>query len=201
MGAGDSSELERLTRAAANGDREALEDLLSRYQGELRAFVRLRTGPELRARESSADLVQSVCREVLENAERFRFPGETAFKDWLYTTAARKVARRLEYYRAEKRDARQDAPMREESDEERASLAASYRRYSSPSSPARRAEELERVENAFDVLTDEQREIVTLAHLVGLSRAEIGERLGKSEGAVRVALHRALATLASELSD
>lgn len=40
-----------------------------------------------------------------------------------------------------------------------------------------------------------------LAHVVGLSRAEIAERLGKSEGAVRVLLHRALARLADVLAD
>jgi DNA-directed RNA polymerase specialized sigma24 family protein len=34
---------------------------------------------------------------------------------------------------------------------------------------------------------------------VGLSRAEIAERMGRSEGAVRVLLHRALAQLSGML--
>ena len=37
--------------------------------------------------------------------------------------------------------------------------------------------------------------MVTLAHLVGLSRAEIANQMGRSETAVRSHLHRALARL------
>jgi RNA polymerase sigma-70 factor (ECF subfamily) len=57
-------------------------------------------------------------------------------------------------------------------------------------------DEIEQLERAFDALTEEQREIVTLAHVVGLSRAQIAEQVGKSENAVRIVLHRALARLA-----
>jgi len=42
--------------------------------------------------------------------------------------------------------------------------------------------------------------VITLAHLVGLARAEIAQQMGKSEGAVRVLLHRALARMAAILS-
>jgi RNA polymerase sigma factor (sigma-70 family) len=60
-------------------------------------------------------------------------------------------------------------------------------------------EEIEHVERAFDRLEEEQREVITLAHVAGLTRAEIAERLGKSEGAVRTMLSRALADLADEV--
>jgi DNA-directed RNA polymerase specialized sigma24 family protein len=43
--------------------------------------------------------------------------------------------------------------------------------------------------------------VVTLAHLAGLSRAEIGEQMGKTEEAVRALLHRAKARLAILLED
>jgi DNA-directed RNA polymerase specialized sigma24 family protein len=36
---------------------------------------------------------------------------------------------------------------------------------------------------------------------MGLSRAEIAERIGKSEGAVRVILHRALARVSQLLAE
>jgi RNA polymerase sigma factor (sigma-70 family) len=39
------------------------------------------------------------------------------------------------------------------------------------------------------------REVITLSRVVGLSHREIGEQIGKNEGAVRVLLHRALARL------
>ncbi|TAH37176.1 MAG: sigma-70 family RNA polymerase sigma factor [Planctomycetota bacterium] len=60
--------------------------------------------------------------------------------------------------------------------------------------PAR--EELERAEAAFDKLAEDEREVILLANVVGLSRAEIAAQLGKSEGAVRTMLSRALSHLA-----
>ena len=43
--------------------------------------------------------------------------------------------------------------------------------------------------------------MITLAHVVGLSRAEIAHETNKSEGAVRVQLHRALTRLARILGE
>ena len=183
-----------LTEAAARGDAGAVDQLLQAHLPGLRAFVRLRVGPELRARESSSDIVQSVCREVLEHLDRFQHPGEKAFKHWLYTTALRKIASRADYYRAQKREGGREVLSADEEE-----LGRLYRTLGSPSQGAVLREELERLESAFDQLSDEQREVVTLAHLVGLTRAEIAERIGKTEGAVRVILHRALARLSSQM--
>jgi len=55
--------------------------------------------------------------------------------------------------------------------------------------------EIARLEAAIDQLPDEQKEVLTLAHLAGLSRAEIGAHMGKTEEAVRALLHRAKARL------
>jgi RNA polymerase sigma factor (sigma-70 family) len=60
-------------------------------------------------------------------------------------------------------------------------------------------EQLARLEAAFDRLTGEERDLIVLSRLVGFSHREIGERLGKREGAARVAFHRALARLAEIL--
>ena len=60
-------------------------------------------------------------------------------------------------------------------------------------------EEVERVERAFEKLSEEQREVITLAHVAGQSRAEIADQMGRSEGALRVLLHRSLVRLAEVL--
>ncbi len=191
-------DIEDLTQRACRGDRGALEHLLEHYLPQVRAYVRLRAGAALRAHESASDLVQSACREVLENASAFRFPGETAFRQWLFTTALRKIQHRQDYYRAAKRDQARVVPGNTSRSDDLA-LIDSYKQFSSPSGHVALREQIERVEKAFDVLTDEQREVVTLAHIVGLSRAEIAAQLGKTEGAVRVILHRALAKLSGML--
>jgi RNA polymerase sigma factor (sigma-70 family) len=62
------------------------------------------------------------------------------------------------------------------------------------------AEELERLEAAFDRLPDDYREVITLARLVGLPLAAIGRQMGgRSEGAVSMLLARALTRLGLEL--
>ena len=48
---------------------------------------------------------------------------------------------------------------------------------------------------AFRRLRPDQQEVLALRVLGGLSAAQVGEVLGKSEGAVRVAQHRALQSL------
>lgn len=198
----EEPDIPRLTEAAARGDRAALERLLERYLPDLNAFVARRAGKPLREQESTSDIVQSVCREVLQHAERFRHPSEVAFKQWLYTTALRKISSRIDFYRAQKRDhGRVEAFAPGSVDEAASQVFEFYRSFSSPSRHMMVQEEVARIEAAFAKLNDEQREVITLAHVMGLSRAEIGERLGKSEGAVRVLLHRALARVSEILAD
>lgn len=203
----DRPDTRGLAEAAAAGDKAALDALLDRHLPELRAFVRLRTGKLIRDRESSSDIVQSVCREVLQNMGRFRHPSEAAFKQWLFKTALRKLTNRRDFYLAEKRDVLRDVPLvRPGKDEEPDSTAESrlfdvYRAFTPPGHRAMIRDEIARVEAVFDELSEQEREVITLAHLVGLSRAEIAREVGKSEGAVRVLLHRALAKVVDLLAD
>lgn len=190
-----SEDTSELAARAARGDPEAVERLLSLHLPALRAFVRAHMGPKLRARESTSDVVQSICRELLTHQERFQHPGEDAFKAWLFTTARRKLSNRVRDLERQKRDAARElgGDLRESA---LGVLGGAYARVSSPSRLALEAEEVERLEAAIDQLTPEHREVLTLAHLAGLSRAEIGRQMGKSEEAVRALLHRATARLA-----
>jgi len=56
-------------------------------------------------------------------------------------------------------------------------------------------EELARIEEAVQELSEDQRRVLTLANVVGLSHKEIAEQLGKQEPAVRKLLSRARARL------
>ena len=206
----DSEQSRVLVEAAAAGDAAAVQTLLHQHLPGLRAYVRLRVGPALRARESASDLVQSVCRDVLENIERFRYPGESAFKAWLYATALRKIADRAEYWNAGKRDVGRealalDAPFGTSGSGggggDDARLADVYRSVCSPSHVAMGREAMDRLESAFEKLPEDYREVVVLSRIIGLSRAEIAERMGRTEASVRNLLSRALAELAGHLQD
>ena len=183
----------RLVQAAAGGDAEAVRALVEDHLPRLRAFVRLRCGAALRARESASDLVQSACRDVLANLDGFQWEGEAAFRSWLYTAAARKVADRAEYWQAQRRDVARDAP-----DEQ--ALLEVYRRSATPSQVAMGRESLERIESAFDELPDDYREAVVLSRVLGLPRAEVARRMGKTEVSVRHLLFRGLAQLGRRLA-
>lgn len=182
-----------LARLAADGDHGALDQLLERHLPSVRAYVRCHMGPELRARESTSDVVQSVCRELLMHRDAFQHPDENGFQAWLFTTARRKIANRARDLLQQKRDARREVHDLTESAV--GALGAAYSRISTPSGKAMVAEEVARLEEALHRLPDEQREVITLAHLAGLSRAQIGVHMQRSEEAVRALLHRAMARL------
>jgi RNA polymerase sigma-70 factor, ECF subfamily len=63
------------------------------------------------------------------------------------------------------------------------------------------AERLESLRIAFGRLPDEQREVMMLRHVAGLSPGEIARRLGKSEGAVHGLHHRGRGIVRSALED
>ncbi len=167
-----------------------VEALVARYLPSLRAFVRLRMGGELRAKEESCDIVQSVAREVLQHADRFQHGGENGFREWLFTTAHRKVVKHLDHWRADKRSSRRETTL----PEELAGLGLT------PSRHASVREELAAVESAFDALSPEQRDVVTWSRLLGLSHRDIAQRLDKTEVAVRKILSRGLARLSAVLA-
>ena len=195
MGQPDDSAL--LVERLLQGDEQAREVLLERYLPGLRAFVRLRSDEALRARESVSDLVQSACREVLQHADRFRHADEGAFRRWLYTTALRKIQDRRQYHRAQMRDAAREQPLRSGAGDD--ALLDAYGSLCTPSRELMSREAVERIERAFDRLSDDQREVICLGKLLGLPRAEVARRMGRSELAVRTLLSRALTKLASAL--
>jgi RNA polymerase sigma-70 factor (ECF subfamily) len=193
--------LDGLAERVARGDRDALAEQLARLQPELRAFIRLRAGKVILARESCSDLAQSVCREILAHLDRFEYPGEKAFKQWLFRTALRKLGHRYDHWQAARRDARRERPVdrQTQATQDQETLQC-YRTFCTPSAQAIAGEELQRIERAFEQLADDRREVIVLSRLMGLDHAEIARELGRSEAAVRSLLCRALAELAEQLA-
>jgi len=193
------ADCQQLVERATHGDAAAVESLLERNLPALRAWVRLRCGPVLRARESSSDIVQSACREVLENIDRFRWNGEAGFRAWLYATAMRKIANRAEHWEAQKRDAAREVPLHAPGPDGDTQVLDVYRSFCSPSAIATGRETVERIERAFERLTDDERDLIVMARIAGLSGPEMAAELKCSEAAARQRLFRALASLAEAL--
>jgi RNA polymerase sigma-70 factor, ECF subfamily len=175
-----------LARRATSGDADSLAALLERYLPRLRAFVRLRVDASVRARESASDLVQTVCREVLQNAGQFEYRDEDRFRAWLFQTALNKIRDRARYHHAVRRAPRAEVSgdALEHADDRSALQSASQQ--------AIARETAEAMERAFDLLSEEHREVITLSRIVGLPHAAIAQAMDRSEVAVRGLLSRAL---------
>lgn len=181
---------------AANSrrDAEAVDAMIVRHLPGLRGFIERRAGALLREKESCSDLVQTVCREAIENIGNYRFHDENGFKQWLYSAALHKIHARARHYRAGKRDAHRERPLPDDA----ASTAGGAdvpRDVRTPSRQAAAREDLAILREAFDRLPDDYREVIVLSREHGLPHAEIAKRLSRSEPAVRVLLSRALARL------
>jgi RNA polymerase sigma-70 factor (ECF subfamily) len=185
-----------LVRRATAGDRDAVEELLAAHLSRLRAFLRLRMGGAVRSKESTEDLVQSVCREALERLDGFEYRGEASFRHWLFQQAEHKVVDRARFYGRAKRAAREvPLDVRREEAETLRGLESLF----TPSRDAVAREELARLETAFAKLPADQREVILLARIVGLPHAEIAGRMGRSVSATWTLLSRALARLSMHL--
>ena len=184
-----SRDLQDLLNDASRGDSATLDELVARYLPRLHAYVRVHMGPQLRAREASVDLVQSICREALEERGEFEFRGEGPFLRWLLTAAMNKLRERARFHARQRRDHKREELLHD---------GGAYTALS-PSQEAMGHEEIERLEAVLDQLSHDHREVIVLARIVHLPHADIAEQMGRSVSAVRKLLARALAKLGREL--
>jgi RNA polymerase sigma-70 factor (ECF subfamily) len=161
----------------------------------LRGFIERRAGSLIREKESCSDLVQTVCREALENVGSYRYRDEAGFKRWLYAAALNKIRVRARYYSAGKRDPSRERALPSVAPSTAGGSGEVPRHRLTTSRHLSAREDLAKVSAAFDKLPDDYREVIVLSREMGLSHQEIARRLGRSEGAVRVLLSRALARL------
>ena len=177
--------------AASAGDADALDRLLAQYLPQLHAFVRSRLG-SLRQREESGDVVQSVCRQLMASRQTFEFRGEAPFRAWLFTAALNKIREKHRFHHLDKRDPGRVAHGLDPHELPGAELAT-------PSQEAVGNELADHLAKAIASLPEEHREVIALVRTVGLPHRVVAEMMGRSEGAVRQLLGRALTGVAAEL--
>lgn len=173
-----------------------LEALLEEHLPSLRTYVRRNMDAALSHRESCADLVQSVCREVLQSRGAYRYQGEAAFRQWLFQVALHKLMDRRRFYRAGKRA---DGGGREPSPWSRDELARLAESVGTPSADAMLREELDALSQALDHLDEDDQDVIRWVHLEQLSHAAAAERMGCTEAQSRKRLFRALTRLSLHL--
>ncbi len=176
-----TGEAELAARAAA-GDADATTALLARIRPGVVRYCRARLGRFGGGYGVADDVAQEVCLAVLAALPRFRDEGRP-FSAFVFTVAANKVA---DAQRAAVRG-RAVTPTDELPD--RPDPAPG------PEQQALSADLARRLSLLLAHLSDTHRELVVLRVAVGLTADEVGEVLGMTASAVRVAQSRALARL------
>ena len=149
-------------------------------------FATGRLGDPEKAEDVTSETFEAVCR----NLGSYR--AGTDFEAWLFTIAHRRVADHFRH-RYRPREVALDEAVPGEAGR-RAGPGADPA-VAGPEEALLAAERRAEVAGAFRGLRPDQQEVLALRVLGGLSAAQVGEVLGKSEGAVRVAQHRALQSL------
>ena len=166
------------------GDLEAFGALVRRYQDRLYGALVAVVGNE----QDALDIAQEAFVRAFGAIAGFR--RDAAFYTWLY-----RIAFNVAASRRRKRVPGTDAPEHVWSD-------WAHKNPSTQDNPVRRAEEAERaraVRSAIAGLEEDQRGVIVLRELEGLSYAEIARVMGVEVGTVKSRLHRARKTLAARL--
>ncbi|WP_250575191.1 sigma-70 family RNA polymerase sigma factor [Nonomuraea sediminis] len=176
----DDSDLRELTSLAVQGDRRAIESLLGELRPMVVRYCRARLGRVSGQYHIADDVAQEVCIAVLSALPRYRDMGRP-FASFVFGIASHKVADAL---RSSVRSAvpTQDLPDGPDDGP-------------GPEETVVRYIEVEHARRLLARLPQNQRELLLLRVVSGLSAEETGNVLGMSPGAVRVAQHRALARL------
>ncbi len=179
-------DLNVLVGAAVDGERDAVEGVLSRIRPLVLRYCRARVGSQEKTFASADDVAQEVCLAVLTALPSYRDQGRP-FLAFVYGIAAHKVA---DAHRSAARNRAEPVPEIPDSPE----VA------DGPEERAMQGELAERMNKLLSMLPDKQREILILRVVVGLSAEETAEAVNSTPGAVRVAQHRALGRLRNILA-
>lgn len=169
---------EAVVGRARGGDHQAFGELVEMVGAPLVGFL------AARGADDPEGLANEVLVRVFGAIDSFE-GGEAQFKAWVFA-----VARNAAIDEHRRRSRRPEL-----------ALVDPQRLPESPSDPGfGRVDGAERVDALLALLTDDQREVIVLRVIAGLSVEETAEVLGRRPGAVRALQHRGLSRLRKEFS-
>jgi RNA polymerase sigma factor (sigma-70 family) len=180
----------QLVSAARRGDDRAFEQLYSRYQRRIAAYVYGMVKDYGRAEDITQEVFVSALRRMRQTERPI------AFKPWIYEIAKNAC---IDAYRRTRRaeEVSYDADDRLSPSDYGRLVAAGPE----PDAAVDAKEELDNLCGAFGGLSESHHEILVLRELEGLSYKEIGERMGMSRPAVESTLFRARKRLGEEYDE
>jgi RNA polymerase sigma-70 factor (ECF subfamily) len=165
----------RAVAAAQRGDREAQRFLYLRFADHVYSYVR----SILRDDHEAEDVTQLVFAKLLRVLDRYE-PAGVPFARWLLRLAHNAAVDHLRASRAV--PVAEVRPVDEPGDDDA-------------------GERLRTLRLALEAVPDDQREVLVLHHVAGLSAPEIAERLGRTASSVHSLHHRGRRTLRAALAE
>ncbi|MEO6579230.1 MAG: sigma-70 family RNA polymerase sigma factor [Candidatus Limnocylindria bacterium] len=167
---------------AAQADRTAFAVLYRRYLDPVYGYSFYLLGDH----HDAEDATERTFLAAMDALDRFRDTG-SSFRSWLFRIAHNQLANALR--------------SRHRHPAEPLDTIAEPRGSNDPARLAGQAEDARRLRGAVARLSGDRRHVVILRFVDGLTTREIANVLGRSDGAVRVLQHRALADLAELLDE
>lgn len=165
----------------AKRDPEAFGDLYDLHFDRIYAYIYRKTGD----RQAAEDLTSETFMKALANLKGYRYTGQP-FAAWLYRIAANAVT---DHYRSRRTTTSLDEGLQVAD------------RGTTPEEAALRLDDQQAVTRAIQSLSPDQQDVILLRFSGDMKLKEIGQVIGKTEGAVKALMFRALNSLKGKLTE
>jgi RNA polymerase sigma-70 factor (ECF subfamily) len=172
-----SKKIVRLIRRAAGGDAEAFGELYSLYLDRIYRYVFY----QVKDRMTAEDITEEVFIRAWKAIGSCQGKEQT-FSSWLYRIAHNRV---IDTFRSQRKELSIDMD-----------TLAEFRH---PKVEVETELEWQELLKGIDCLPRNQKQVITLKFIEGLDNREIGQVIGKNQGAIRILQMRALAKLREKL--
>lgn len=172
---------ETLLDCAAKGDSEAFGKIYERYVDKIYAYIYYRTGNSYDAEDLTARVFYRANKHISNYSNK-----GVPFSAWLYRIAHNLVAN---WHRDNSRHP--EVPL-DDNDQ-------LQHRGDLPETALMHNQEMEALLRVIRKMPDERQQLIILKFVERMSNAEVGQIMGRSEGAIKSLYHRTLAALRDEL--
>ena len=171
-----------------NGDREALSALFEKYRPRLAVLIHYRISPELRSFFEVDDILQETFLKAFRDFGQFTYQSPGSFMSWLARISDHVMADLARSQGRQKRHAAEMLRFRSDSNPSGPEPADSR----TPSRVLAEEEGFRGLLEKLNSLPENYPQSILLTKVEGLSTPEAAARLGKSNEATALLLHRAL---------
>ena len=198
----DETDTEQLIQLAGGGNADAVDQLFERHRRRLRGMVEVRMDPRLGRRVDPSDVVQETLVVAHKRLDDFLVNLPIPFYPWLRSLAWNHlVDLHRRHVGSQKRSVDREVQIGINDNSALMLVGQLSGSSMSPSQKLMRKELKQRVMETLDAMPEDQREIIVMRHLEGMSVDEIAAALDMPSGTVMSRHFRGLQAMRRILDD